>query len=160
MRAYCVYILTNWNNEVMYIGVTNDLQRRLYEHRNGLVDGFTKRYRVHKLVYYEEASNIYEAIAREKQLKGWSRRKKMLLLRRRIRNGRTLGWSGKDPSTPLRSAQDDRMEGVHQTDSTTLHFRRRFLRLRFHRARPLSGCLMLSYGSNPAKACYKIVASS
>ena len=52
MRRYYVYILTNWNNKVMYIGVTNDLQRRLYEHKNGLIEGFTKKYNVHKLVFF------------------------------------------------------------------------------------------------------------
>ncbi len=73
---YYIYILTNKSNKVMYIGVTNDLMRRLYEHKNELVDGFTKKYHVHKLVYYEEYSNPLDAIAREKQLKGFLRRKK------------------------------------------------------------------------------------
>ena len=77
---YCVHILTNWNGKVMYIGVTNDLQRRLYEHRHQLVDGFTKRYNVHKLVYFEQTGDIRAAIAREKQLKGWSREKKNALV--------------------------------------------------------------------------------
>ena len=76
MRHYYVYILTNWNNRVMYIGVTNDLQRRLYEHKNNLIDGFTKRYNVHKLVYYEETTDIRSALEREKQLKGWLRKRK------------------------------------------------------------------------------------
>ena len=66
---YYVYILTNWDDSVMYIGVTSNLERRLYEHRNGLADGFTKRYNVHKLVYYEHTNDIYSAISREKQLK-------------------------------------------------------------------------------------------
>ena len=60
----------------MYIGVTNNLQRRLYEHRNGLVDGFTKRYNVHKLVYFEQYSDINDAIHREKKLKGLLRVRK------------------------------------------------------------------------------------
>ena len=77
---YCVYILTNWNGRVMYIGVTNDLQRRLYEHRHQLVDGFTKRYNVHKLVCFEQTGDVRAAIAREKQLKGWSREKKNALV--------------------------------------------------------------------------------
>lgn len=67
---YFVYILTNKSNEVMYIGVTNDLQRRLYEHNNELVDGFTKKYHVHKLVYYESYKDVKDAILREKRLKG------------------------------------------------------------------------------------------
>ena len=78
--TYCVYILTNWNGKVMYIGVTNNLERRLYEHRHQLVDGFTGRYNVHKLVYYEQAGEVRVAIAREKQLKGWSRKKKDALI--------------------------------------------------------------------------------
>ncbi len=74
--AYYVYILTNKNNRVMYIGVTNDLVRRLYEHKQELVDGFTKRYHVHKLVYYEQTTDVRSAIEREKQLKGWIRARK------------------------------------------------------------------------------------
>jgi putative endonuclease len=64
----------------MYIGVTNDLKQRLYEHKHQLVDGFTKRYNVHKLVYYEHTTDIRAAIAREKQLKGWLRAKKNALV--------------------------------------------------------------------------------
>ncbi len=78
--TYCVYILTNWSGRVMYIGVTNDLQRRLYEHRHQMADGFTKRYNIHKLVYFEQTGDIRAAIAREKQLKGWSREKKNALV--------------------------------------------------------------------------------
>ena len=77
---YYVYILVNKTNNVMYVGVTNDLQRRLYEHKNGLVEGFTKRYRIHKLVYYEGYSDVKEAIAREKQVKGFLRLRKNQLV--------------------------------------------------------------------------------
>ncbi len=73
---YYVYILTNWNNKVMYIGVTSDLYKRIYQHKNKLVDGFTKKYNVTKLVYYESTEDVTSAIAREKQLKGWTRKKK------------------------------------------------------------------------------------
>ena len=73
---YFVYILTNWNNKVMYVGVTNNLERRLYEHKNMLVKGFTQRYRVHKLVYFEHTTDVYAAIQREKQIKGWRRDRK------------------------------------------------------------------------------------
>ena len=80
MKDYYVYILTNQYNNVMYIGVTNDLKRRVYEHKTGLLDGFTKRYHVHKLVYVENCHDVYAAIAREKQLKGWARAKKNALV--------------------------------------------------------------------------------
>ena len=78
--AYYTYILTNWSNTVMYIGVTNDLQRRLYEHSYGIEDSFTPRYNVNKLVYYEYAEDVKAAIAREKQLKGWTRARKNALV--------------------------------------------------------------------------------
>ena len=77
---YFVYILSNWNDSVLYIGVTSNLPRRLYEHRNHLVDGFTQQYNVHKLVYYECTNDVYSAISREKQLKGWRRSKKDALI--------------------------------------------------------------------------------
>ena len=64
----------------MYIGVTNNLERRLYEHKNGIFEGFTKKYNVKKLVYFEETNNIIEAIQREKELKKWRREKKNLLV--------------------------------------------------------------------------------
>ena len=79
---YFVYFLTNWDDSVLYIGVTGNLERRLYEHRNGLVDGFTKKNNVHKLVYYEQTNDVYSAISREKQLKKWSRSKKNDLVNR------------------------------------------------------------------------------
>ena len=77
---YFVYILANWNDSVLYIGVTGNLPRRLYEHRNGLADGFTKKYNIHKLVYYEHTNDVYSAISREKQLKKWRREKKNQLI--------------------------------------------------------------------------------
>ena len=77
---YFVYILSNWDDSVLYIGVTGNLPRRLYEHRNNLVDGFTKRYSVHKLVYFEYTNDVYSAISREKQLKNWNRSKKNALI--------------------------------------------------------------------------------
>ena len=77
---YYVYMLSNWDDSVLYIGVTSNLQRRLYEHRNGLADGFTKKYNIHKLVYFEATTDAYSAISREKQLKNWSRQKKNALV--------------------------------------------------------------------------------
>ncbi|MBO4953924.1 MAG: GIY-YIG nuclease family protein [Clostridia bacterium] len=73
---YYVYMMTNKSNQVLYIGVTNNLQRRVFEHKNQLVEGFTQMYNVHKLVWFEQTSDVRSAIAREKQLKGWSRKKK------------------------------------------------------------------------------------
>ena len=78
--SYFVYILANWNHSVLYIGVTNDLQRSVYEHRQEVVEGFTKKYHVHKLVYYEHTGDVKAALAREKQLKGWRREKKEALV--------------------------------------------------------------------------------
>ena len=75
-RHFYVYLLTNWNNKVMYLGVTNDLQRRLYEHKNKLVKVFTEKYNVDKLVYLEETDDVISALAREKEIKKWRREKK------------------------------------------------------------------------------------
>ena len=80
MKHYFIYILTNKNNKVLYIGVTNNLLRRGYEHRNKFIDGFTKKYNLTKLVYFEEFNDINEAIAAEKKIKGWLRIKKIKLI--------------------------------------------------------------------------------
>ena len=77
---YYVYVLTNKTNAVMYVGVTDDLHRRLCEHKREQIDGFSKQYHVHKLVYYEEYFEINIAIAREKQLKHWVRSKRNWLV--------------------------------------------------------------------------------
>ena len=77
---YYVYILTNKTNSVMYIGMTSDITRRLYEHKNETVEGFSKKYKTKKLVYVEEYDDVNECISREKQLKGWVRAKKNLLV--------------------------------------------------------------------------------
>ncbi len=79
-RDYFVYILTNNSNDVLYVGVTNNLGRRLVEHKQHLVEGFTDEYNVTKLVYYERSGSVTDAIAREKQLKGWTRKKKFQLI--------------------------------------------------------------------------------
>ena len=82
-----VYITTNYTNTTVYVGVTNNLVRRAYEHKNGLIEGFTKRYHLTKLVYYEQFDDITMAIAREKQLKAGSRQKKSDLI-----NGFNKEW--------------------------------------------------------------------
>ncbi len=76
-RLYCVYIMANRRHTVLYVGVTNDLKRRAYEHRNRLVPGFTKRYNADVLVYYQVCEDVTSAIRREKQLKGGSRAAKI-----------------------------------------------------------------------------------
>lgn len=76
MDTYYIYIMTTWNNKVMYIGVTNDLARRIYEHKSKSIEGFTRRYNLKKLVYLEKYNHINDAIKREKELKGWLRDKK------------------------------------------------------------------------------------
>ena len=81
-KTYFVYILSNWNNKVVYIGVTSDLNKRIYQHKNKLIDGFTKKYNVTKLVYYEATEDVLSAISREKQLKGWVRKKKNSLIKK------------------------------------------------------------------------------
>ena len=79
-NQYYVYILTNKNNSVLYTGVTKDLVRRVYEHREKLADGFTKKYNIDKLVYYEVFRDIKDAITREKQIKAGSRADKIRLI--------------------------------------------------------------------------------
>lgn len=76
-----LYILTNKHNTVLYTGVTNNLIRRIYEHKNKLIKGFTSKYNITKLVYYELFDDIVEAIKREKQIKGGSRTKKINLIK-------------------------------------------------------------------------------
>ncbi|HVE66538.1 MAG TPA: GIY-YIG nuclease family protein [Thermoanaerobaculia bacterium] len=78
-RDYFVYILANWSR-TLYVGVTNDLERRLFEHREGLVQGFTRKYRIHRLVYFEVTTDVLAAISREKQLKSWRRCRKVALI--------------------------------------------------------------------------------
>ncbi len=80
MNQYYVYMMASRGNGTLYIGVTNDLIKRVYEHRNDAVDGFTKRYKVHTLVYYEEANDVNAAILREKALKKWHRKWKIDLI--------------------------------------------------------------------------------
>jgi len=77
---YFVYLLTNWNNKVMYVGMTNNLVRRVYEHKTKAVKGFTEQYHVHKLVYFEVTSDVHAVIAREKEIKKWRREKKNALV--------------------------------------------------------------------------------
>jgi len=79
-KTYFVYIMASKRNGTLYVGVTNNLERRTYQHKNNLVKGFTEKYNVHKLVYFEETMDINIAIAREKQLKNWKREWKIKLI--------------------------------------------------------------------------------
>lgn len=88
-----VYILASKRNGTLYIGVTGDLQKRIWEHKNDLVDGFTKRYEVHRLVYYELHEDMASAIRREKQLKKWNRAWKLKLIERENSAWKDL-WDG------------------------------------------------------------------
>jgi len=80
MKQYFVYILASKRNGTLYIGLTNDLLRRIYEDKNDLIEGFTKKYGIHLLVYYEVYGNINDAIAREKHMKKWNRQWKINLI--------------------------------------------------------------------------------
>jgi putative endonuclease len=86
MRHYWVYILAS-GHRTLYTGVTNDLERRLFEHRTGVIKGFTWKYNIHRLVYVEVTDDPLSAITREKQIKGWSRQKKLDLI-----TERNPGW--------------------------------------------------------------------
>ena len=87
MKSYYVYIMTN-TSKTLYTGMTNNLERRVYEHKNKLVSGFTSKYNITKLVYYEETNDVNAALTREKQIKGWLRSKK-IALNPKIQNGKT-----------------------------------------------------------------------
>ena len=86
-----VYILTNKYNKVLYTGVTDDLSKRIHEHKNRLRDGFTKKYNVNKLVYFEIIEDATDALAREKEIKGWLRKKKIDLINSKNPEWKELG---------------------------------------------------------------------
>lgn len=88
MNEYYVYMMASSNNNALYIGLTNDIRLRYEEHCSGNVPGFTQKYKVHKLVYLEQYTEVSDAIARENQLKGWSRAKKNVLV-----NGQNPLWN-------------------------------------------------------------------
>lgn len=90
MKKYYVYILTNFRDTTFYIGVTNNLSKRLLEHKNKLIKGFTSKYNLNKLVYFEETSDIKSAIQKEKQLKNWRREWKINLIKNKNPNLRDL----------------------------------------------------------------------
>ena len=99
--SYYVYIMSS-KSGVLYIGATNDLDRRVFEHKRGLIEGFTKKYRVTRLVYLEEFDRAAEMVARERQLKGWTRRRKLELIQRQ--NPEMMDYArrtARGPSTAL-----------------------------------------------------------
>jgi putative endonuclease len=100
MRCYCVYVMAS-RSRVIYVGVTNDIIRRADEHKHGLVPGFTSKYRVTRLVYYERFADVRDAIAREKEIKGWVRARKIRLIEQRNPTWEDLAdrWS-REPLRP------------------------------------------------------------
>jgi putative endonuclease len=90
MKTYYIYILASKRNGTIYIGMTNDLARRVYEHKSGLMEGFTKKYSIDKLVYYESTTDVNAAILREKRLKKWKRQWKIELIEKSNPNWRDL----------------------------------------------------------------------
>jgi putative endonuclease len=90
MPTYFVYILTN-RSGTLYVGMTNDLRRRVYQHKNKLIEGFTSRYKIDRLVYFESTTSVRSAIAREKQIKRWRREKKAALIESTNRDWKDLG---------------------------------------------------------------------
>jgi putative endonuclease len=103
-KNYYVYILTNKKDGILYIGVANNLERRIYEHKQEMVEGFSKKYNLKKLVYFEETGDIKSAIAREKCLKRWNRKWKTKLIKKKnpgwedLTNKFLLGVPGSPPS--------------------------------------------------------------
>ena len=90
MNSYYVYIMTNFKNTTFYIGITNNLIKRIHEHKNKLIKGFTSKYNINKLVYYEETNDINIALNREKQLKNWHREWKINLIKNQNPNFKDL----------------------------------------------------------------------
>lgn len=79
-KTYFVYAITNWNNKVLYIGMTNNLERRMFEHKNKLLAGFSATYNLNKLVYFETSNDVISTISREKEIKKWRREKKNAMI--------------------------------------------------------------------------------
>jgi len=109
MKQYYIYIMTN-SSRTLYTGVTANLVRRIYEHKNKLIEGFTQKYNITKLVYYEITNDVQVAIQREKQIKGWLRKKKIALIEAANPEWKDLseGWYEKQENFPLHGACSER----------------------------------------------------
>jgi putative endonuclease len=120
VKTYFVYLMTNRSRTVLYAGVTNDLPRRVWEHQNGFCKGFTKKYKLDRLVHYEPFNDVSDAIAREKQIKGWTRTKKNALVAsvnpKCVDLGGEITHQLRGPS-PSGAAQDDICSGVNHDDN-------------------------------------------
>ncbi len=103
MKNYYVYILTN-KSKTLYIGVTNNLERRIFEHKNKLIDGFSKKYNLTRLVYFEVLNSIEDAIKREKQLKNWHRQWKINLIEEHNKGWKDLSQEFEDEDAETSSA--------------------------------------------------------
>ncbi len=118
---YYVYILTNYKNKTLYIGITNNIERRICEHKNEIIEGFSKKYKLKKLLYYEEFEYIGDALVREKQLKNWHRKWKLNLIKNMNPDFCDLSeeWYNEDPETILNQVQhrvqDDRGGVIRMT---------------------------------------------
>ncbi|MEK7646321.1 MAG: GIY-YIG nuclease family protein [Patescibacteria group bacterium] len=99
--SYYIYILTNKRNGTLYIGVTNNLERRIYEHIHKIIPGFTEKYDISQLVYFEETIDVNAALTREKQLKKWSRKWKLELIEKSNPQWKDLSCQWYDPGSPL-----------------------------------------------------------
>ena len=144
----CIYILSNKSNTVLYIGVTSDLKKRVWQHQRKIVEGFTKKYNISKLVYFESLSTMTEAIMREKQLKKWSRIKKEKLINTMNPNRLDLSishldWNGENSLQipPLRSEWHTTRHLVR----VTCHLERS-REIYCDRLNPHNYCVQLSHG--------------
>ena len=121
-KTYYVYLITNWNNKVLYIGVTNNLERRIYQHKNKLIKDFTEKYNVNKLVYFEQTNDIESAITREKEIKHWRREKKNRLIESNNKEWQDLTKNGtlkNNILSPLHVISTNGRDLIHQ-DSRSL----------------------------------------
>lgn len=102
MKSYFVYMMSNNHGNVLYLGVTNNIERRIYEHKNGIYEGFSKKYKTTKLVYFEETNSVEAAITREKEIKKWRKEKKDKLIQTLNPDKKDLSLEWYEISHPLK----------------------------------------------------------